>query len=142
MSTPPPTSTAAPLSPARTISPAQTTTPSYAPPTTRPPPPAPAPALNMHSDPKVAELQTMFPSVDPGVIEIVLESVSGSQDRAIEQLLSITDENFKAEEDVPGYRREAEVGHTPLLSSQIREETDESIGGKDHPSLPQSPSQA
>ncbi|KAI9632885.1 uncharacterized protein MKK02DRAFT_19921 [Dioszegia hungarica] len=99
MSTPPPTSTAAPLSPARTISPAQTTTPSYAPPTTRPPPPAPAPALNMHSDPKVAELQTMFPSVDPGVIEIVLESVSGSQDRAIEQLLSITDENFKAEED-------------------------------------------
>lgn len=61
-----------------------------------------------HSDPKVAELQTMFPTVDPGVIEIVLESVGGSQDRAIEQLLAITDENFKPEEGV-GARREAEV---------------------------------
>lgn len=50
----------------------------------------------------------MFPTVDPGVIEIVLESVGGSQDRAIEQLLSITDENFRPEE-VPGARREADV---------------------------------
>lgn len=80
--------------------------PTYAPPTNQ----APAvSAVVTHSNPKVAELQGMFPSVDSGVIEIVLESVGGSQDRAIEQLLSITDENFKAEEEVPGYRREAEV---------------------------------
>ena len=40
----------------------------------------------------------MFPTVDPGVIEMILESVGGSQDRAIEQLLSMTDENFRPDE--------------------------------------------
>lgn len=49
-------------------------------------------------DPKVAELQSMFPTVDVGVIEMVLESVSGSQDRAIESLLQMTDPDFKPEE--------------------------------------------
>jgi hypothetical protein len=98
----------------------------------------------MQSDPKVAELQTMFPSVDPGVIEIVLESVGGSQDRAIEQLLSITDENFKAEEEVPGYRREAEVGYSCLLEVCLLQRGNEGQGrdwGKGPPSPPQSPPQ-
>lgn len=93
---PPPSGPAEPTGPAQAVS-------APSPAAARPPPPA------MHSNPKITELQNMFPTVDPGVIEIVLESVGGSQDRAIEQLLSITDENFKAEEEVPGYRREAEV---------------------------------
>ncbi|KAL1411859.1 hypothetical protein Q8F55_002832 [Vanrija albida] len=53
---------------------------------------APAPA---HANPKVNELAVMFPTVDTGVIEMVLESVGGSQDRAIESLLQMTDPEFK-----------------------------------------------
>lgn len=40
----------------------------------------------------------MFPTVDVGVIEMVLESVGGSQDRAIESLLQMTDPDFKPDE--------------------------------------------
>lgn len=57
-----------------------------------PPPPPPS------SDPKVAELQVMFPTVEVPVIEMILEYVGGSQDRAIEQLLSMTDPEFKPDE--------------------------------------------
>ena len=64
-----------------------------------PPPPT--------SDPKVAELQVMFPTVEVGVIEMILESVGGSQDRAIETLLSMTDPEFKPDER--HVRTEAEV---------------------------------
>ena len=40
----------------------------------------------------------MFPTVDVGVIDMILESCGGSQDRAIEQLLSITDPHFQPDE--------------------------------------------
>lgn len=59
-------------------------------------------------DPKVAELQAMFPTVDIGVIEVVLESHSGSQDRAIESLLQMTDPDFKPE-DTPAAGTEENV---------------------------------
>jgi hypothetical protein len=72
------------------------------------PPAAPTAIATDHADPKVAELHTMFPTVETSVIEIILESVGGSQDRAIEQLLSMTDENFKVEAGSTA-RREAEV---------------------------------
>ncbi|CAK9785283.1 hypothetical protein CC85DRAFT_285328 [Cutaneotrichosporon oleaginosum] len=65
---------------------------------TSPPPAAPAPAPAPHANPKIAELQTMFPTVDVSVIEMVLESVGGSQDRAIESLLQMTDPDFKPDE--------------------------------------------
>jgi hypothetical protein len=61
-----------------------------------PDPPRNAP----HSDPKVQELLTMFPSVDPSVVVLILESVHGSQDRAIEQLLTMTDPEFKPDSGV------------------------------------------
>ena len=64
-----------------------------------PPPPT--------ADPKVAELQVMFPTVEVSVIEMILESVGGSQDRAIETLLSMTDPEFKP--DDRHVRTEAEV---------------------------------
>jgi hypothetical protein len=69
--------------------------------TTAPPPSA---------DPKVAELQVMFPSIDVSVIEIVLESCGGSQDRAIEQLLAMTDPNFKPDELHSARQEEAVSG--------------------------------
>jgi hypothetical protein len=40
----------------------------------------------------------MFLTVDVAVIEMVLESVGGSQDRAIESLLQMTDPDFKPDE--------------------------------------------
>ena len=86
----------------------------YQPPSVPPAAPPAAPPLagnvaaDQHANPKVAELHTMFPTVETSVIEIILESVGGSQDRAIEQLLSMTDENFKVEAGSTA-RREAEV---------------------------------
>jgi len=101
MATPPPTQvqpglTSIPNSPTAPTSRTQYDAPSGA-----PPPPAP-------TDPKVAELVIMFPTVDVGVIEMILESVGGSQDRAIETLLSMTDPEFKP--DDRHVRTEQEVG--------------------------------
>lgn len=78
----------------------------------------------MHADPKVAELQTMFPTVDVAVIELVLETCGGSTDRSIEQLLSMTDENFKPDE-LEGVRREEAVS-SKVPISQAGTEADQS----------------
>lgn len=53
----------------------------------------------------------MFPTVDVAVIELVLETCGGSTDRSIEQLLSMTDENFKPDE-LESVRREEAVSHS------------------------------
>ncbi|ORY24454.1 hypothetical protein BCR39DRAFT_546669 [Naematelia encephala] len=122
MASPPPPATSPGRTPTPTASPPPNLTSSstiYAPPIGSPPPPplsmmtttaptttpAPAHATPQITDPKVAELQIMFPTVDPTVIELILESSAGSQDRAIEQLLSMTDENFKPDE-LESVRRE------------------------------------
>lgn len=100
----PPATTVQPAISGPTASPTTTTsTRQYDDAPTGPPPPQPAP-----TDPKVAELLIMFPSVDVGVIEMILESVGGSQDRAIETLLSMTDPEFKP--DDRHVRTEEEVG--------------------------------
>jgi len=67
-----------------------------------------APASTPHANPKVAELQAMFPTVEVSVIELVLETCGGSTDRSIEQLLSMTDDNFKPDE-LESVRREEAV---------------------------------
>ncbi|WVR03649.1 hypothetical protein IAU60_000644 [Kwoniella sp. DSM 27419] len=65
-------------------------------------------APRQYGNPKVEELHQMFPTVEIGVIELVLETTGGSQDRAIEQLLAMTDPNFKPDELVGG-REDAQV---------------------------------
>lgn len=40
----------------------------------------------------------MFPTVELSVIELVLETCGGSTDRAIEQLLAMSDPAFKPDE--------------------------------------------
>lgn len=50
----------------------------------------------------------MFPTVETSVIELVLETCGGSTDRSIEQLLSMTDDNFKPDE-LESVRREEAV---------------------------------
>ncbi|WWC85980.1 uncharacterized protein L201_000851 [Kwoniella dendrophila CBS 6074] len=62
----------------------------------------------VHEDPKVNELHQMFPTVEISVIELILETSQGSTDRAIEQLLGMTDPNFKSDELV-GTREDAQV---------------------------------
>lgn len=69
---------------------------------TDPPPPG---------DPKVAELHLMFPTVDPSVILLILESSNDSTDRAIEQLLQMTDPEFRPDE-LHAVRHEEEVSRT------------------------------
>lgn len=115
MSVSPPPKDAVP-SPARTPTPTSRSSaaaPAPATPVTSAPPPS--------SDPKVAELQVMFPSIDVSVIEIVLESCGGSQDRAIEQLLAMTDPNFKPDE-LHSARQEEAVSRLVGLS-QLRAST-------------------
>jgi len=92
-------------------SPPSATPPSaVAPPIAAPAPPATTP----HADPKVAELQAMFPTVEVSVIELVLETCGGSTDRSIEQLLSMTDDNFKPDE-LESVRREEAVSSLPRV---------------------------
>jgi hypothetical protein len=111
MSSPPKNPTQTTATSATTPAPAAT---SYAPPAGSPPPPSevpahvvPAPATTPHANPKVAELQAMFPTVEVSVIELVLETCGGSTDRSIEQLLSMTDDNFKPDELTSVRREEA-----------------------------------
>ena len=92
---------------------------------TSPPPPSPSPLPDVTSphpatsppstDPNVAELQVMFPTVDPSVIFLILESSHGSSDRAIEQLLQMTDPEFRPDE-LHAVRHEEEVIGSSLPS--------------------------
>ena len=52
----------------------------------------------------------MFPSIEVEVIEMILESCGGSQDRAIEQLLSMTDPEFHPDELAHSRQEEAVSG--------------------------------
>lgn len=85
-------------------------------------------ASTPHANPKVAELQIMFPSIDPDVIEVILESCGGSSDRTIETLLQMTDPEFKPE--TVAVRSEEEVGvpwclcSSPLFPDLHRRERD------------------
>jgi hypothetical protein len=110
-----PTSPPAPEYAAPLESPPSATPPSaVAPPITAPAPPATTP----HANPKVAELQAMFPTVEVSVIELVLETCGGSTDRSIEQLLSMTDDNFKPDE-LESVRREEAVSCTIFNETEL-----------------------
>jgi len=76
---------------------------------------SPHPDAPPQTDPKVADLQVMFPTVDPSVILLILESSHGSSDRAIELLLQMTDPEFKPDE-LHAVRHEEEV--CPLQSTR------------------------
>lgn len=54
--------------------------------------------MRPETNPKVSELHAMFPTVELSVIELVLETCGGSTDRAIEQLLAMSDPTFKPDE--------------------------------------------
>jgi hypothetical protein len=124
MSSPPKNLTHTTATPPTAPAPAQAT--GYAPPAGSPPPPSevpahvvPAPATTPHANPKVAELQAMFPTVEVSVIELVLETCGGSTDRSIEQLLSMTDDNFKPDE-LTSVRREEAVRNLVLMFCLVR----------------------
>ncbi|WRT63875.1 uncharacterized protein IL334_000801 [Kwoniella shivajii] len=76
--------------------------------TTQTQPPFNATVREDISDPKVAELHQMFPTVEISVIELILETSGGSTDRAIEQLLGMTDPDFRSDE-LTGTREDAQV---------------------------------
>ncbi|KIM75984.1 hypothetical protein PILCRDRAFT_798452 [Piloderma croceum F 1598] len=50
------------------------------------------------SDPRMASLQAIFPTFDEAVLQSVLESVGGNQDRAIDMLLGMSDPNYVPQE--------------------------------------------
>ncbi|GAA6054548.1 hypothetical protein JCM3770_006023 [Rhodotorula araucariae] len=55
------------------------------------------PQDNPPRDPKVAQLKALFPDLEEGVLEAVLEGSAGSLDEATEQLLVMSDPNFKTD---------------------------------------------
>lgn len=57
----------------------------------------------------------MFPTVELSVIELVLETCGGSTDRAIEQLLAMSDPNFKSDE-----LNVAKQGVSPIMGEDGR----------------------
>ncbi|KAJ3519892.1 hypothetical protein NMY22_g12995 [Coprinellus aureogranulatus] len=61
-----------------------------------PPQDVPAPA----GDPRVAGLRAMFPDYDDSILLMVLESVNGNQERAIEALLGMSDPDYKPDTPV------------------------------------------
>jgi hypothetical protein len=61
----------------------------------------------------------MFPTVEVSVIELVLETCGGSTDRSIEQLLSMTDDNFKPDE-LTSVRREEAVRNLVLIFCLVK----------------------
>ncbi|KAF8581594.1 hypothetical protein K439DRAFT_1414134 [Ramaria rubella] len=50
------------------------------------------------ADPKVAALLAMFPDFDSSLLQSVLESVSGDQDRAVDVLLGMSDPSYNSTE--------------------------------------------
>lgn len=49
-------------------------------------------------DPKVAALLAMFPDFDVSLLQSVLESVAGNQDRAVDVLLGMSDPSYTSTE--------------------------------------------
>lgn len=49
------------------------------------------------TDPQIAALKAIFPDYDDVILQSVLQSVNGNQDRAIDVLLGMSDPNFKSE---------------------------------------------
>ncbi|KXN90972.1 hypothetical protein AN958_03039 [Leucoagaricus sp. SymC.cos] len=78
-------------------------------PTTSSPSPAPEPrptntvttTQNEPRDPQVASLKVIFPDFDDTILQTILESVDGDQDRAVDVLLGMSDPNFKSEAPPP-----------------------------------------
>jgi hypothetical protein len=60
----------------------------------------------------------MFPTVDVSVIEMVLESVGGSQERAIEHLLPMTDPEFKPDPASEANATVSGVKHQRIATTQ------------------------
>lgn len=76
-------------------------------------------------DPSVAALHSMFPDFDPIILNSVLESVSGDQDKAVDALLGMSDPSYK-----PTIRPDAVIiskGPTYMYTNldQVQTELDE-----------------
>ncbi|KIJ49633.1 hypothetical protein M422DRAFT_777560 [Sphaerobolus stellatus SS14] len=62
-------------------------------------------------DPTVAVLQGMFPDFDASLLQSVLESVGGNQDKAIDILLGMSDPSYKSQ-----------VSHSSLTQTELDEQ--------------------
>jgi hypothetical protein len=58
----------------------------------------PPPAQETPADPQVATLLGMFPDFDISLLQSVLESVAGDQDRAVDVLLGMSDPSYTSTE--------------------------------------------
>lgn len=58
----------------------------------------PSPAEETPLDPKVAALLAMFPDFDTSLLQSVLGSVAGDQDRAVDVLLGMSDPSYTSTE--------------------------------------------
>ncbi|GLB37813.1 putative CUE domain containing protein [Lyophyllum shimeji] len=72
-------------------------TPTPSPPPTQTPPQALVQVEERPADPRIAALRAMFPDYDDLILQSVLASVNGNQDRAIDTLLGMSDPEYKGE---------------------------------------------
>ncbi|TEB30372.1 hypothetical protein FA13DRAFT_1856907 [Coprinellus micaceus] len=80
-------------------------------------PPSPFQDTQAPGDPRVAELRAMFPDLDDTILLMVLESVNGNQERAIETLLGMSDPDYKPETPAA-----AQAPSTPMTQEELDEQ--------------------
>jgi len=73
-------------------------------------------------DPQVASLQAIFPDFDPIVLQSVLASVNGNQDRAIDKLLGMSDPEYAEQHPVNADQTELDEEFARNLLIQEQEE--------------------
>ncbi|KAF4620916.1 hypothetical protein D9613_000306 [Agrocybe pediades] len=64
-------------------------------------PPAPEANAPTNEDPAIAPLRAMFPDYDDLILQSVLQSSGGNQDRAIDTLLGMSDPEYRSEHPQP-----------------------------------------
>jgi len=95
------------------------------PPVTDPTPIQPAvaqPVEETPTNPQVAALKAIFPDFDPVILQYVLDSVKGDQDRAIDKLLGMSDPEYKEQHSTNADQTELDEEFARNLLIQEQEE--------------------
>ncbi|KAL7416068.1 hypothetical protein BDY24DRAFT_380927 [Mrakia frigida] len=88
--------------------------------------PTTTPVAPPSTDPKIASLQAMFPTVEESILKEVLQAHGNNDERAVESLLAMTDESFVPEER-PGedvLRSQSDLDEDFARSLALQDEND------------------
>jgi len=80
------------------------------------------PVEEIATNPQVAALEAMFPDFEPIILQSVLDSVDGNQDRAIDKLLGMSDPEYKEQHSTHADQTELDEAFARNLLIQEQEE--------------------